>query len=377
MVVIVRRESMVPELIATPNREVVSPKEMKTSGDVISRTRSQIEKLSSPLAQIALTEFAKRAIPTAVMTYTQAGSSFIMKKSIMYFFCKKKYIKIWEILVKTCVISSHAEHRIRFCYTKNMTLFNFKNIHLFARRYLETYYLDVNEDEPPIARFLLKKFKKLPKINSALEIGCGPTIHHALPIAPYVDAIDMADYLPENLTEIKKWQEGHSEAFSWNHYTEMVLREEGEIVTKGKVIDRENLLRKKIRSLNHCDITKLPPLSLGTRYPVVLTFYCAEEVGANDKSWQMMMNNISIMVAPEGYLFLSALRDTTKYILGDINGDHEWLPCARVTEQSLRHCLEKIGFLKESIDICSVDTPGLAILGIPGILVASAKKSQC
>lgn len=254
--------------------------------------------------------------------------------------------------------------------------FDFKDVHLFARRYLETYYLNVNEDEPPIASFLLEKCKTLPQGLCALEIGCGPTVHHALPIAPYVSSIDMADYLTDNLAEIKKWKEASSEAFSWHHYTRMVLEGEGIVVTDEIINVRENLLREKMRHFYNCDVTKAPPLNVEILYPLVLTFYCAEEVGTTGESWETMMSNISMMVAPGGHLFLSALRDTSKYILGDPSGEHEWLPCAQVTEASLQQCLEKLGYLSETIDIRSIDTPGLVNMGIPGILTAAAKKSS-
>jgi hypothetical protein len=252
--------------------------------------------------------------------------------------------------------------------------FDFKDVRLFARRYLETYYIGVNEDETPIARFLIEKFRKLPQKKEALEIGCGPTIHHALAVAPYLAAIDMADYLPDNLTEIQKWQSQQSDAFSWRPYTEMILQEEGIPLTENSITDRENLLRKAIRNLRTCDVTKSPPLDAAP-YPIVLTFYCAEEVGTTPGAWEEVMRNISALVAPGGHLFLSALRGASRYILGDPAGAHEWLPCASVTEELLQQCLKRLGYKPSTIDIRSIDTPSLADLGIPGILVAAAEKS--
>ncbi len=253
--------------------------------------------------------------------------------------------------------------------------FDFKNIKLFARRYLETYYTGVNEDEPPIARFLIEQGRLLSQLNlQAIEIGCGPTLHHALSIAPYIKSLDMADYLPDNLSEIQKWRENKQDAFSWRPYTEMILREEGQLPTAELVRERDDTLRKKIDKLYICDIKRSQPVVEVSSYPIVLTFYCAEEVGTTTTEWEEVMENISRMVSPDGYLFLSALRDTPHYILGDPDGVHEWLPCAFITKELLKECLSRLGFIPESIDIRSVDTPGLVNLGIPGILIAMAKK---
>ncbi|MDP3956124.1 MAG: guanitoxin biosynthesis pre-guanitoxin forming N-methyltransferase GntF [bacterium] len=255
--------------------------------------------------------------------------------------------------------------------------FDFKNVRLFARRYLETYYVGVNEDEPPIAHFLIEQGKLLsPSRLRALEIGCGPTVHHALSIAPYVKSLDLADYLPDNLAEIQNWKENKPDSFSWHPYTAMILQEEKKATSPELIDERENILRKKIRNLYHCDVTKSPPLPEVNPYPVVLSFYCAEEVGTTSEEWKKVMKNISVMVSPDGYLFLSALRDTSRYILGDPNGKHEWLPCALITKELLRECLNELGFEPESIDIRSVDTPELVNLGIPGILIAGARKHK-
>lgn len=254
--------------------------------------------------------------------------------------------------------------------------FDFKNIHRFARRYLDTYYTTVNEDEVFITRFLLEKFQQFAfQQLPVLEIGCGPTVHHALTIAPYVGEIDMADYLIENLEEIRMWKEGHPEAFPWTSYVEMNLKEQGKNKSNEEVTNYEIILRKKIRNLYCCDVKQSPPLSKRTEYPVVMTFYCAEEVGTTTEEWKKIMMNISMMVAKDGYLFLSALRGTNQYILGDPDGLHEWLPCAPVTEKLMQNFLRELGYISSSIDIRSIDTPNLSNLGIPGILIASAQKT--
>lgn len=67
MVLNISRESTMPDVIASPSFEVVSPKVMKTIGEIIRTASSQKENLSSPLAQRVLIVFANKAMATAPM----------------------------------------------------------------------------------------------------------------------------------------------------------------------------------------------------------------------------------------------------------------------------------------------------------------------
>ena len=63
----VSKESTIAELIANPNFDVINPKVIKTNGEIIITTKSHIVNLFSLPAQIALIEFAARAVKTALI----------------------------------------------------------------------------------------------------------------------------------------------------------------------------------------------------------------------------------------------------------------------------------------------------------------------
>lgn len=253
--------------------------------------------------------------------------------------------------------------------------FDYKSVQSFARRYLETFYREVNIDEKHIAEFLIKQGKKIgPNKPISLELGCGPTVHHAIALAPYIESLDISDYLEDNINEVKKWVDNSKDAFSWNHYTEEILNAEGLTVNYSDIMARENVLREKVESFYLCDITKMPPITNNKKYDLVISFYCTEEVASSNAEWEKIMANISSMVAPGGILILSAIRDTDRYILGDPKGIHEWLPCTLVTEKSMRNSLNDLGYNMEETEILSIDTPEIVELGMPGILLVFAKK---
>ena len=93
-----------------------------------------------------------------------------------------------------------------------------------------------------------------------LEIGCGPTVHHVLPLAPFVSEIHMADYLPDNLEQVRRWRDGVPDAHRWNHYTALTLSLEGRETTNAEIERRETDTRRKITSLLHCDLKRDQPL---------------------------------------------------------------------------------------------------------------------
>jgi len=49
----------------------------------------------------------------------------------------------------------------------------------------------------------------------ALDYGCGPTLHNAIAVAPYVGALDMADWSADNLACVRRWVRREPGAGRW------------------------------------------------------------------------------------------------------------------------------------------------------------------
>lgn len=99
-----------------------------------------------------------------------------------------------------------------------------------------------------IIRFLPGIAVRLPKSQSLLDFGCGPTIHVAVIFRHYVNRIYFADYLVQNRNEIQRWMDGTSE-FNWTKTLKTIATCEGndwskleqmETDTKAKVIFTSN-----------------------------------------------------------------------------------------------------------------------------------------
>jgi SAM-dependent methyltransferase len=258
----------------------------------------------------------------------------------------------------------------------NSDYFDYKTIDSFAHRYLKTYYNNIDPDEVEIARFLVQEYKKIETPCKMLDIGCGPTVHHLLPAVPYVLNIDVADYLDENLAQIKLWIDKHQHAHRWDHFTKKILAFEG-IHTSAKNIQmRESELIQKIHTLRHCDVLQTEPVIENEKYPVVGFFYCAEEIATNKDVWRKVMKNVCNLVTPSGRLYLSALRATNFYTIIRKDGTHEKLPTAYILENDMFQILSELDFDMKNTIIKTIQTPSQEHQGINGVILVSAKKLE-
>lgn len=253
-------------------------------------------------------------------------------------------------------------------------IMDFFKVNNFAAPYLNTYYKKIDPDELAIAKFLTNEYTKIKDMPRALEIGCGPTIHHQLPAAPFVSSILMADYLWENLHEISKWLNKDSNAHNWNKFTRKIMALENVNNSNLSIVKRENLLRDKIEGLVKCNLLRENPLGNLEKFKVVSAFYCAEEVGIHKNEWRKVMFRISSLIEKDGFLFMSALRNTDFYKLVHIDGTEEIYPSANINEDDFYELLPKIGFNPKKTKIEIIDTPSQRHHGVPSILLISAQK---
>src|SRR5689334_19821036 len=108
--------------------------------------------------------------------------------------------------------------------------------------YLHEYYGEVMPDEHFAMQFLVEALERLEPVCVALEFGCGPTVHHALPMARMADEIHLAEFLESNRIQVNKWLHEESDAFNWHHFGVETLELEGNAVpSEERIAAREAL----------------------------------------------------------------------------------------------------------------------------------------
>ncbi len=252
--------------------------------------------------------------------------------------------------------------------------FDFHEAPPFAVAYLSTYYNQPpTADETAVSLFLMEQFKKKKPTGRFLELGCGPTIHHIFPFAPHVSEIHMADYLEDNLEQVRLWRGAAPRAHDWAPYAGMTLRHEGVKDTPEAVANREELARKKITRVMHCDLKNEIPQEFVGRYDCVGCFYCAEEIGISIPEWREVVRRVGDYLRPGGMLYMAALAGMNKYDVKDATGTVVEYPCACITEEEIRSGLPLVGFKGETLAIKSSEIAH-PDCGVTGALMVAAEK---
>jgi hypothetical protein len=244
----------------------------------------------------------------------------------------------------------------------------------FAKRYLATYFQEIDADERAITEFLVGEYRKINGASAMLDLGCGPGVQHVLSAVPYVDQIDMADFLPDNIEELSQWQQGNDGSHNWNHVTKLVLELEGNVANSAAITAREKALRAKLRSIRSANVLQEFPLGEPVQYPAVGFFYCAEAAARTKVQWQAIMKNVAGVVERGGYLFMASLRNATYYTVGHADGSDEKIPTASVNEADFAKLLPALGFDRKQTLIERTPTPDMADHGIEDVLLISARK---
>ena len=254
-------------------------------------------------------------------------------------------------------------------------LFDYRQTRDFARTYLRTYYAGgPTADERPLSQFLTAEAPRLPR-GRFLELGCGPTVHHLLPLAPHVAELHVRDYLEENLDEVRAWRDAAPEAHDWRRFTRVALRDAGLPADEAHVAAREHLVRQRLVGIEHCDLLRDVPARDRGAFAAVGCFYCAEEVGVTLRGWRLVMHRVADHVAPGGTLLLAALAGMTSYAMARSDGRVDHLPCAQIEAEDLRALLPELGFLPTAtrIERCAIPAPDV---DVTAILMVAAQKAK-
>jgi hypothetical protein len=299
-----------------------------------------------------------------------------------------------------------------------------------ARAYLDYYYGEpvVPADETAMFQFVARALRGIgTRLSAGLDLGCGPVVHRAAQVVPWVDRLDMADVQPVNLDEIRRWIDRAPGAFDWSVLIGGpggVLEAEGggggseaerdgggsevddggggsevddggggseaegggggsevddggggsEVDDGGAggrgLAEREALLRQRIR-LMPCDLREAHPLGAPLEYPLVTTYYCAEWVTPTLAGWRETLGKVAALVARGGWLLMIGAHATDYCV---INGRR--IPCAHVREDELRSALAELGFDPKAIQL--ERTPGVspAACGIQETFMLCARRAS-
>ena len=250
--------------------------------------------------------------------------------------------------------------------------------HFDPQRYLSQYYShhQLAADDAELFRIMSSWLKSIGRVfDSALDVGCGPTIHNTFAIAPYARRIELADFLPANLAEVRKWLDDAPDAHDWDPLFRGVLECQG--VETSQLEARKALYRSRVSALRSCDLHKPNPLGQPQEYDLVTSFFCAECMAASREEWEEweeweeIMRRIFRLVKPGGALFIATVGNCSAYaVLGT------WFRVIPVGVDDFRALLPRHGFPLAGIEAHVVPAPDWAEDGFDHICLIGATKGE-
>ena len=197
-------------------------------------------------------------------------------------------------------------------------------------------------------------FSSIPGSLKILDYGTGPTIMTIISAANRASEIVLTDYTVENRESLRSWLRNDPNAFNWSPLFDYVIQSlEKKDVEEARI--REELVRKVVTNVIHCDIYEDPILEkeFEKTYDVVSSSCCINSSCSTWKVFKMNMQKLVKLVKPGGHLILFTSQ-------GNMNAEEENAyfmtgktrhPAVHVSAEWLENVIQSFGF--ENINVAS------------------------
>ena len=152
-----------------------------------------------------------------------------------------------------------------------------------------------------------------------LDVGGGPSVIPLIASARKTSRYIHADYASTNRTAVKRWWKNDPEGFNWKENIRFFLKLEGRSGTDQEATEREELMRRVLDDVVHCDVLAgqgVPPGFEGP-YDVVSCLSCLDCVCTSAELLGEAIRRLSGLVKSGGYLILQATTTRTGHSVSE------------------------------------------------------------
>ena len=165
-------------------------------------------------------------------------------------------------------------------------------------------------------------FESLPKENvSVLDFGSGPSVLGGISASRKASEIILSEYTEDSRLAALRWLKNDPNAFDWSAYFRYVIQDlEGK--DENEIKAREELIRKVVKAVVPCDITKDPPLpaEYNKQYDVVICCLVLACTSQTRDDYRAGMKCLGKLVKSGGLLLFFGVERTADvgfYLVGD------------------------------------------------------------
>ncbi|NXT03631.1 NNMT methyltransferase, partial [Jacana jacana] len=174
--------------------------------------------------------------------------------------------------------------------------------------------------------------------KTLIDVGCGPTIYQLLSACEHFQEIIALDYTDQNRQELEKWLKKEAGAFDWRPVVEYVCELEGGRQTWA---EKEEKLRKKVRQVLKCDVTKANPTDPVTLPPAdcAVSTLCLEAACKDLATFRSALRNVGSLLKPGGHLVMVTVLRETYYAF-----NKQVFSCLHLEKAAVEEAVEGAGF---------------------------------
>lgn len=172
----------------------------------------------------------------------------------------------------------------------------------------------------PLLDFMREELHKIFTSNlvkrdgKLLEVGCGPTMYTAMSASLAFNHIVMADLVPANIREVRKWVDAAPDAKYWTVFAERQAQLEGYTDDEKGASTIIARTRKALHDVTLCNITEPGVLcDRKEKFGVVVTCLCLDSGSVDEAAHQRATANLAAFLNPGGLLIAFGLTGNPSY----------------------------------------------------------------
>ncbi|MEE6484626.1 hypothetical protein FKM82_013946 [Ascaphus truei] len=181
--------------------------------------------------------------------------------------------------------------------------------------------------------------------DTLIDIGTGPSIYQLLSTCESFKEIIATWFTNRELKELKKWLNKDPGAFDWSSTVKHVCDLEG---NGGKLKEKEEMLRGKIKQVLMCDVSKSNPLepAVVPKADCLTATVCLEAACKNYEAYGTALRNLSSLLKPNGCLLLAGDLGASYYQVGPNK-----VFSLSVNEDFLQKVLTESGYIIKKLEV--------------------------
>ncbi|XP_069473394.1 nicotinamide N-methyltransferase-like [Ambystoma mexicanum] len=210
--------------------------------------------------------------------------------------------------------------------TSGLSLKEYHDTCFDAKMMSDTYFIKESAFFDDTIRGLLPALIKIfssgdVKGNTLIQLSFPPDLHYCFTACAHFTEIIVGTVTDSCFKALEKWRKNEADAPDMSHALQVVCDNEGNRET---CIEKEKLMRSKMRPVRKCDVTKSNPF-----YPEVLPHadcllltHCLELQTTDTASFCSYLKNVTELLKPRGHLVMVVAIKTSFYMVGNFKYPH-------------------------------------------------------